>query len=69
MDAEFADTKDDKYKITWEELDYLIIELAYKIPKTKYNSIFGVPKNGLYIANILSKYLDIPVWLDRKSYH
>ena len=49
--------------ISWRKLERLINELALYIKKKKYkfDCIYGLPRNGLVIAVMLSYKLNIPV--------
>jgi GTP cyclohydrolase I len=55
-----------KYKITWEMFHNFCELLAIDIKKSrlKFDGIFGIPKNGIYIAIQLSKHLKLPIVYD-----
>ena len=42
-----------KYKITWEEFYSLCTKLFCKIDRLQYANCYPIPKNGLYVANLL----------------
>lgn len=49
-----------KYKITWDEFHSLCKALDKKIDRIKYDNVFPVPKNALYVA----EYLDLSILND-----
>lgn len=50
-------------KIEFHEVEALVRQLAEKVKKSrkKYSNIYGIPKNGLIVAYLLSSKLGIPV--------
>jgi GTP cyclohydrolase I len=44
-----------------EYFNLLCSRLAEKIDHTKYTALYPVPKNGMYVAHVLSKLLNLPV--------
>lgn len=61
-----SSTEANKYKIKWDIFRLACKHLAIKIKKTgrKYKYIYPIPKNGLYVAEYLSNYLNITLCLD-----
>lgn len=54
--------------ISWEEIKILCDKSSTIINFNKYDSYYGVPKNGLYIAEELKKIIDKPiVWNPDKN--
>lgn len=45
----------------WKEIDALVEKLARKIPPKRFAFLFGIPKNGLIVAHLLSAKTNIPV--------
>ena len=50
-----------KFFLDWDEYIYYINRLIRKIkqPKIKFDSVYGVPRDGLFPATIISHQLDI----------
>lgn len=59
----------DKYFISWGDLDFLVKKLAKQIAphKSKYTSLFGIPRGGIYVAQALSVYLNLPLTTELKK--
>lgn len=55
--------------IDWKEFGILIDKLVEKIKNSGYTitSVYGIPRNGMIIATILAKKLDVEFILDRSS--
>ena len=58
-----AKHKRKRYKFNY--IKDAINNLAIRLPKNKYNSIYGIPRGGLIIAVLLSHKLNIPIIMDK----
>lgn len=54
-----------KRKLSWSDVERLAKELAEHITSEKkisdFNTIYGVPRGGIYVALLLKKYLKLPL--------
>lgn len=60
METINSSSKDNRHKIDWKQLEELCLELSIYI-KPKYDSLYPIAKNGLYIAYFLEKMTNIPI--------
>lgn len=50
-----------KRNYSWNAVHSLVHRLARQVRREKHSALFGIPKNGLIVANLLSKATGIPV--------
>lgn len=52
-------------KLTWRDieklLDNLILAIGYDEKRKDYNSIYGIPRNGVIIAGLLAHKMNLPI--------
>lgn len=59
-----------KYKVTWNEFERLCDILGEEIKNNKnYDYIYPIPKNGMFVAERLSRILEIPVIHEGKYFY
>ena len=54
----------EEYVLDWYNFKVVVGKLAKMIKQEKYSFLYGVPKNGLIIAQMVSKQTGIPLMME-----